>query len=64
MTQKGLTIEELVGMTGVLDEEWRVFIACFKAFVLNFKGLWIMNNEIMKRVVLEKYKVDHAELKL
>lgn len=45
-------------ITNVTESEWKLFIACFKVFILRFKGLWIMNNDSMKRAVSEKYKVD------
>lgn len=58
LTQKGLTIEELVGITGITDDEWKLFVACFKVFILSFKGMWIMNNDSMKKIILEKFKMD------
>lgn len=60
LTQKGLTIEEVINVTNVSDEEWKLFISCFKVYILNFKGLWIMNNDSMKKVVIEKFNVESS----
>lgn len=50
LTQKGLSFEEITLITQVTVNEWKIFIGCFKMFVLSYKGLWIMNNETLKRV--------------
>lgn len=62
LTQKGLTLEEIMFLTDVNEEEWKLFLSCFKVFVLGFKGLWIFNNDSMKRVVLDKFKLEPAKV--
>lgn len=57
LTQKGLTIEEIMKITGVTEIEWTLFAVVFKVFVLKYKNYWIMNNDTMKRVILKKYDV-------
>lgn len=58
LSQKGLTIEEIIAITNVSDEEWKLFLGVFKVFVLNFKGLWIVNSDLLKRIVFEKFKLE------
>ena len=47
-----------MGITGVTEDEWKLFVACFKIFVLSYRGMWIMNNDSMKKIINEKFKVD------
>lgn len=63
LTQKGLTIEEVMEMTGITEAEWKLFMACFKVFVINYNGYLIMNNNTMKRVFLKKYEISVSEVR-
>ncbi|EAS04845.2 Sm protein (macronuclear) [Tetrahymena thermophila SB210] len=64
LTQKGLTIEEIMGVTLITEDEWKLFLACFKVFILSYKGMWIMNNDALKKVINEKFKQDQTQLRL
>ena len=39
-------------------EEWRTFLAFFKVFMMNYHGLWIINNDMFKRAIVNRYTGD------
>ena len=55
ITQKGLTIDELKMVTKITDQEWKMFITCFKTFLQNFKDLWVINNSALERAIVVKF---------
>ena len=39
-------------------EEWRLFLGFFKIFIMNYQGLWLINNEVFKRSIISRYNID------
>jgi len=58
ITEKGLSEEELLALTNISQKEWRMIVAVFKTFMMNYKDLWKINNETFKKVIRIKYTQD------
>ena len=36
-------------------KEWRLFLIFFNCFLINYKGFWIINNDIFKKALINKF---------
>lgn len=61
-TQKGLTRGEIISITKIDPEELKLFITIFRAFLMNFKDLWMIKNDSFKRSINKKYEFDMTYL--
>jgi hypothetical protein len=55
-TQKGLTRSEIISITKIDHEDLKLFITVFRAFLMNFKDLWMIKNDSFKRSINKKYQ--------
>lgn len=62
LSQKGLTYDELLAITKISYEEGRLFLTLFKNFLIQYKGLWILNNDMLKKVITQKYMTNSQEI--
>ncbi len=46
----------------IKDEEWKVYLAVFKVFLMHYKELWIVNNDSFKKAIFLKYHSDPATI--
>ena len=60
-TQKGLTRQELLSVTKMDGEEFKMFVTIFRPFLMNFNGLWMIKNDTFKTSILEKYDLDQVK---
>ena len=61
-TQKGLTRGEIISITKIDHEELKLFITIFRAFLMNFKDLWMIKNDSFKRSINKKYEFNMTEI--
>jgi hypothetical protein len=45
----------MMEVCNISNEDWKLFLAFFKMFLMNHKDLWIISNEIFKSVVTKRY---------
>ncbi|CAD8193095.1 unnamed protein product [Paramecium octaurelia] len=62
LTQKGLTYPEIESVCNITIKEWKLFLVFFKVYIMKHKDLWIIHNEIFKKVVINTYYVDIKEI--
>lgn len=62
VSQKGLTYDELLEVSQLGLEEDKMFFALFKNFLIKYKGLWILNNDNLKKAIQSKYMQDPQEI--
>ncbi|CAK89279.1 unnamed protein product (macronuclear) [Paramecium tetraurelia] len=62
LTQKGLTYPEIESVCNITIKEWKLFLVFFKVYIMKHKDLWIIHNEIFKKVVINTYYVDIKEV--
>jgi hypothetical protein len=54
-TQKGLTKGELLSVTKMELEEFKLFVTIFRPFMMNFNDLWMIKNDTFKDAILALY---------
>jgi len=54
LTQKGLTFYEIQQLTSITDEQWAIFVAVFKIFLLKHKEFYLINNNFLKKRLFAK----------
>lgn len=62
LSQKGLTYEELTAVTNISAEEGKLFIGLFKNFLIKYQGLWILNNDMLKKTIQAKCMNNQEEI--
>jgi hypothetical protein len=66
VTQKGLTVEELIRLSMASQDDLRVIFLVFRVFFMNYEGFWKNNSDIFRKAVFDFYKVDvqnvHADI--
>jgi hypothetical protein len=45
-------------VTKIEEEDWRLFLALFKSFMMHYSDLWIINNDLFKRAVIKYFTKD------
>ena len=55
VTFKGLKLEEIEKLTGINYDEWKLVLCFFKSFFFTHKGLWKIRNQVLSKVVKERY---------
>ena len=55
LTFKGLTLEELMHLTKITIQQWKLLLVFFKPYFFTFKGLWSVSDESFKSSVLNRY---------
>lgn len=55
ITQKGLTVSEIMEICKITMDEWKLFLAYFKVFLMHHRQYWIINNDLFKGVLLKKF---------
>ena len=63
LTQKGLSVNEIFLISKINLNEWNNLLAVFKTFLMKYKGLWKINNEVFKAIVTKKYLQDSKIVK-
>jgi hypothetical protein len=58
ITEKGLTLAEILQLTHLSPTEWNHLIAVFKTYMMKYKGLWKINNEPFKKAITTRYLQD------
>lgn len=61
-TQKGLTRGEITSITKIDHEELKLFITIFRAFLMNFKELWMIKNDSFKKSIHKKYEFNMIKI--
>ncbi len=61
-TQKGLTRHEIISITKIDAEELKQFITVFRAFLMNFKDLWMIKNDSFKKSISKKYEFNQQQI--
>lgn len=65
ITFKGLTLKELLSLSGVDAEDWNLIFTFFKSFFNIYKGLWTLSNDQFKKVIEQRYlKYENGEDRL
>ncbi|CAD8209657.1 unnamed protein product [Paramecium pentaurelia] len=62
LTQKGLTYPEIESVCNITIKEWKLFLVFFKVYIMIHKELWIIHNEIFKKVIINTYYIDVKEM--
>jgi hypothetical protein len=44
-------------------EEWKTFLTFFKVFLMHYRGLWIINNDLFKKSLIRKYHTDQLTIR-
>ncbi|CAD8127534.1 unnamed protein product [Paramecium sonneborni] len=58
LTQKGLTYSEIENVCNITIKEWKLFLVFFKVYLMIHHELWIIHNEIFKKVIINTYYID------
>ncbi|CAD8174304.1 unnamed protein product [Paramecium pentaurelia] len=58
LTQKGLTYPEIESVCDITQQEWKRFLVFFKVYIMKHRDLWLIHNEIFKKVVINQYYQD------
>ncbi|CAD8126406.1 unnamed protein product [Paramecium sonneborni] len=62
LTQKGLTYPEIENVCNITLKEWKLFLVFFKVYIMIHRELWIIHNEIFKKVIINTYYIDGQEM--
>lgn len=62
ITQKGLSLDEMLNVCKITVDEWRIFLAIFKTFIMHYKGYWIINNDMFKKVIIINLSIGTNEI--
>ncbi|CAD8212015.1 unnamed protein product [Paramecium pentaurelia] len=62
LTQKGLNYPEIESVCNITNKEWKLFLVFFKVYIMKHKELWIIHNEIFKKVIINTYYIDVKEM--
>ena len=63
LTQKGLSVNEIFLISKINSSDWNNLLAIFKTFLMKYKGLWKINNEVFKSIVTKMYLQDSKIVK-
>ena len=53
---------ELLSITKMDPEEFKLFVTISRPFLMSFNGLWMIKNDTFKTCILEKYDLDQIKM--
>ena len=62
ITDKGLTLTEILQFTSLTMSEWNSILAIFRTYLMKYKGLYKINNESFKKTINTKYVHNTKEI--
>ena len=60
LTQKGLTLSEIMDITKMTVDEWNILVACLKTYLMKYRTFWKINNENFKKAIYRQILVKPA----